>query len=95
MESPAYSLQDSVTVLGKRWKLQQTNQIPKKRMADCDPPWKTGKTIRIRRDLEPRMVFRCLVHEMIHASGWHIDEEYVERLAEDIEREAVRNGFIK
>lgn len=90
-----YKLQDSVMVLGKRWNLEQSNEIPRKNMADCDPPWKTGKTIRIREGLDQRLAFRCLVHEMMHCAFWFMDEEYVERFAEDVEREAVRNGFLK
>ena len=68
MESAPYTLQESVEVMGKRWALRQTNRIPPHRMADCDPPWKTGKMMRIGRDLSPNLVMRCLIHEMTHAA---------------------------
>lgn len=94
MNDKPFDLQDSVQVMGKRWKLRQVSRLPEGRMADCDPPWKVGKVIRIQSGLTPDLVLRCLIHEMTHAAFWFLDEEYVERFAEDVERELQRNGFI-
>jgi hypothetical protein len=95
MSDKPYNLQDSVEVLGKRWKLTRPTRLPEGRMADCDPPWKTGKSIRIKAGLTPELVLRCLIHEMTHGAFWWLDENYVERFAEDVERELIRNGFVK
>lgn len=94
MSDKPFVLQDSVEVLGKRWKLRQVPRLRSDRMADCDHPSKVGKVIRIQAGLEPALVMRCLIHEMMHCAFWCLDEDYVERFAEDVERELIRNGFV-
>ena len=34
-----------------------------------------------------------IIHECIHAEGWHIDEVFIERAATDIARVLLRLGY--
>ena len=34
-----------------------------------------------------------LIHEMLHAAGWHIDESFVEQFASDAARTLWRLGY--
>lgn len=54
---------------------------------ECDPPDETGKEIRIDQAARGKQLLDNLIHEMIHAAFWHIDEEYVTKLATDMARE--------
>jgi hypothetical protein len=49
----------------------------------CDPPHAPGKQILIRSTLGEQETLDTLIHEMLHAAGWHIDEEFVEQFAAD------------
>jgi len=55
-------------------------------------------------DTKPRLVevddklhgeerLEVVLHELVHAAGWHIDEEFVERFAEDTARLLWRLGY--
>ena len=49
--------------------------------------------MKIRRTLSGRKLLETVVHEMLHAEHWQIDEEYVERTAADIARLLWRLGY--
>ena len=80
-----------VKILGKVWRLKFL-PITSVR-GDCDPPNKRGKLIRISTSLVGEERLEVLVHEMLHAAGWHIDEEFVRRFSEDVARELWKLGY--
>lgn len=71
-----------ILILGKRWLLRFAPNL--KNDADCDPPWKAQKEIRIRSELRGRELLDRLIHECTHAAFWHLDETYVEEFATDV-----------
>ncbi len=60
---------------------------------DCDPPNQPGKEIRISSALRGEERPEVLIHELVHAAGWHIDEMFVERFARDAARALWRLGY--
>lgn len=91
-----------IVVMGRRYRLRWTKQFVHGRQAsrrgetvygECDSPTHRNKEIRIRPGLSEQHEMETLLHEMLHASGWHLDEEYVERFASDAARTLVRLGF--
>jgi hypothetical protein len=60
---------------------------------ECDAPDMPGKEIRIRRGLRPERELDVLIHEMVHAALWDLDESAVEELATDITRALTRLGY--
>jgi hypothetical protein len=60
---------------------------------DCEPPDKRGKEIRISSSLRGEQRLEVLVHELLHAAGWHIDESFVEQFARDAARTLWRVGY--
>ena len=80
-----------LTILGKRWWLRfvalRTNR------GECDPPTKPNKEIRVDSQLRGEERLEVLIHEQIHAAGWHLDEEFVTRFAQDLARNLTKLGY--
>jgi len=80
-----------VKVLGKIWRLRFAPNMGAR--GDCDPPSAPGKEIRISSSLLGEERLEVLIHEMLHAAGWHIDESFVEQFACDAARALWRLGY--
>jgi hypothetical protein len=76
-----------ITQAGRRYRL--LFESPGRRNdGSCDPPDSFHKAIRIRPSLRryPARLTETIIHECLHAQGWHIDEEFVARAADEIAR---------
>lgn len=80
-----------VRVLGKVWQLRFAPNMANR--GDCEPPDKRGKEIRISSSLHGEQRLEVLIHELLHAAGWHIDESFVEQFARDAARTLWRVGY--
>jgi hypothetical protein len=86
----------TLTILGKRWRLRFVPTLGAgNHRGDCDPPTEKGKSIRIASGQDSESLMDTLIHEMLHAAGWNLDEEFVERFATDVARELTRLGYRK
>lgn len=74
----------NIRLLWRRWVLRFVPNLGPKKRGDVDPPWKTGKAIRIQSGLRGQEKLEIIIHECLHAAFWMIDEEYVHTFAEDI-----------
>jgi len=79
-----------VSVLGKRWRFDETTTVEG---GDCDAPTVPRKTIRVNPDLPPERHLDVTLHELLHASDWHKDEEWVAQVATDVARVLWRLGY--
>ena len=61
---------------GKRWNLV-FKKMTDSAHGECDHPEKPKKQIRIRKDLKDRLQLEALIHEMLHACEWNLDEEWI------------------
>ena len=80
-----------VRILGKLWNLRFAPNLANR--GDCDPPTARGKEIRVSSSLRGEERLEVLLHELVHAAGWHIDEEFVGRFAHDTARALWRLGY--
>lgn len=80
-----------VTMLGRRWLLRFAPNMSNR--GECDPPDEPGKEIRISSAIEGEERLEVLLHELLHAAGWHIDETFVERFASDSAHVLWRLGY--
>ena len=89
--SPTGKRRMFVNVLGKRWKLR----FAALRLDDgrCDPPDGSAKEIVVDSKLVGRERLDTLIHEMLHAANWHLDEEFVTRCASDMAKVLWRLGY--
>ena len=62
---------------------------------ECDSPDTKGKEIRISTDLQREEELEIVIHELLHASDWSKDEEWVEEIAQDISNVLMRLGWKK
>lgn len=92
-----------IRILGKAWTLSFVAYVGGKRTkrgpgkfgdyGQCDDPDSAGtKRIRIREDLRGELLLDTIIHEMLHAANWHIDEDHVNRLATDMARTIMRKA---
>lgn len=82
-------------IMGRMWQIRFVNarDLPKNTRGLCDPPKKAGKSLRILRRQSATDELDTLIHEMLHAAGWHIDEQFVEQFATDAARTLIRLGW--
>jgi hypothetical protein len=69
-----------VKVLGRYWFVRFVTRLRKRTDADINP---NTKTIRLRYSERGAVLMESILHELIHAAGWHIDESFVEEFARD------------
>jgi hypothetical protein len=80
-----------VKILSKLWNLRFAPNLGNR--GDCDPPTARGKEIRVSSSLRDEERLEVLLHELVHAAGWHIDEEFVGQFAHDVARTLWRLGY--
>lgn len=80
-------------ILGRFWRLVFVPRLPQRSRGECDPPSLPGKEIRVVSRLRGEERLEILLHEMLHASQWHLDESYVEAIANDMARALWRLGY--
>ncbi len=80
-----------IRVLNRFWNLRFTPNLANR--GDCDPPTAPGKEIRVSSSLRGEERLEVLIHELVHAAGWHIDETFVEKFARDTARALWRLGY--
>ena len=69
------------TILGRSWSFVLLKL--RDRWGDCSDPNKPRRTIRIEEKQTDKQLINTTIHEMLHAAGWHIDEEFVEQFSSD------------
>ena len=85
----------SIRVSGRRWPVRFNGEA-KGYFAIChDGLQATPRQIVFNREVlrSDRLLVDSLVHEMLHAAGWPIDETFVDGFAKDVARELIRFGF--
>jgi hypothetical protein len=80
-----------IKILNKIWELVFFSNL--KNRGECDHPCSVNKQIRVRENLEGEEKLEILIHEMLHAAFWHLDEEYVQAAAEDIAKVLWKLGY--
>lgn len=88
----------SVIIDGRRYAVKVTTRHLRVRdgvLANCDSPRDARKAIRIHPLIadEPEELMETIIHEGLHAAGWHLDENWVDQTAKDLGRFLWRAGF--
>lgn len=83
-----------ITICGKRWNLRRVPYLGDAR-GDCSSPNVKGKEIRVLSGLKDEEELEVLIHEMLHASNWSLDETHVSTVAEDIASALWKLGYRK
>jgi hypothetical protein len=83
-----------VTILGKRWTLKL---VPKHERRGhyglCDHPESADKTITVESNHDDERVLDTVLHELLHAGAWNLDEEIVSQWATDAARILKKLGW--
>lgn len=61
----------------------------------CDPPTKPNKEIRIISSLKGQELLEVMLHEILHAALWDLDEQAIEETAEDAARAIWKEMFLE
>jgi hypothetical protein len=85
-----------IKVLKRRYLFRWVDKFPDKKQAgECDPPEKKNKEIRVKKGMTNVDKVEVTLHEMMHGSGWHIDEGYIAEFSHDVAVALKRLGLIK
>lgn len=82
-----------ITLRKKRWELVFKSLKNADCWGFCEQPEKPGKKIVIDKSIVGEKRIEILIHEMIHATNWTIDEECVADSARDIARILWKLGY--
>lgn len=80
-----------VNILGKQWTICFENIRACRGM--CDPPGTPKKRITISNKLKGEEKLEVIIHECLHAAGWHLDETFVEEFSQQLSRIITRAGY--
>lgn len=80
-----------IRILDRCWQLRFAPNLGNR--GDCDGPTIKNKEIRVSTTLRGEERLEVLIHEFLHAAGWHIDEAFVEQFAHDAARALWRLGY--
>jgi hypothetical protein len=83
-----------ITIRGRRWRLKY-KRLPRDEFGRCDAPDTPEKCIFIRKGIKGRQELDTLIHEMLHAALWDLDETAVNDTARDIAVALWRIGYRK
>jgi hypothetical protein len=81
-----------IKLLGKRWNWLYATPSSGN-AGDCDPPDTPHRTIRICPRLKGVERLEIELHEMLHGTDWHKDEEWVRCVSHDIAGVLWRLGY--
>ena len=81
-----------ITIRGKRWNLQ-FRKLRDGSLGKCDSPEATNKKIVVNPNQSGVDVLGTLIHEMMHAAHWDLDEEAIDTTSVDIARVLWKLGY--
>ena len=61
----------------------------------CDPPTKPNKEIKILSSLKGQEKLEVMLHEILHAALWDLDEQAIEETAADAARALWKEMFLE
>ena len=80
---------------GKRYKIIKTLNLPRESWGICTDPSFTKREIKIHKKLKGAKEFEILIHEMLHACFWDIDENVIKEAGKDIAKALWKMGYRK
>lgn len=80
-----------IKIRGKIWEVVYPTNMRHRGL--CDAPDTKNKKIRILAALRGEERLEVLIHEFLHAAGWHIDESFVTEFAADVARGLWKIGY--
>ena len=80
-------------IRGKVWTIKRSRLVSARGL--CDHPEEPGRTIRVASSLKDCEELEVMLHEMLHAALWDLDECVVETVADDIAQALWRLGYRK
>lgn len=85
---------DGIKLNEKEWNLKfvSRGQLPKDRWGDCNVE---TNVMRVRKDLSDYNVLATAIHEMLHASSFHLlDEDWVDGTSAEIARVLLKSNLV-
>ncbi len=74
-----------IRILGKYWTFRFVPNLGKNH-GTCGHPESPEKQIRVEQGLRGEALLEVVIHEVLHAANWHLDEEFVTEFASDVAR---------
>lgn len=82
-----------IRIRGRSWTIKRVRMQSARGL--CDHPEEANRTIKIASHLKGEEELEVIIHEMIHAGLWDLDETVVETLGEDLAAALWQMGYRK
>ena len=90
-----YQKVKTIRLRNKRYRFLKTKLLPKDSWGSCSDPAFTKRIIKIHKNLKGIKEFEVIVHEMLHACFWDIDESVIREVGIDISHALWKLGYRK
>lgn len=84
-----------VKLRGKSYRIEKTGKVGSKLWGYCTDPKFTNRLIKIHKTLENDDELEILIHEMLHACFWDLDEEVISEVGKDLSKALWKMGYRK
>lgn len=84
-----------VVLRGKKYKIQKTGKVGEDLWGYCTDPNFTNRLIKIHKLLENSEELETIIHEMLHACFWDLDEEVINEVGKDMSQALWKMGYRK
>jgi hypothetical protein len=85
----------TVWLRNKRYKLIKTHALPRDSWGLCTDPAFAKREIKIHKKLKGAKELEIIIHEMLHACFWDIDEKVIKEVGGDISKALWKMGYRK
>ena len=78
-------------IRGRMWTIKRARLVASR--GECDDPLGPGRVIKVAHNLKGEEELEVIIHEMLHAGLWDLDESVVETMGEDMARALWKMGY--
>lgn len=90
-----YQKVKTIRLRNKRYRFLKTKLLPRDSWGTCSDPSFTKRVIKIHKKLHGIKEFEIIVHEMLHACFWDLDESVIREVGIDISHALWKLGYRK
>lgn len=85
--------QCNIKIRGKRYRFERTGHVGSDCWGYCTDPSTPNRVIKVHSHLKDDQELEFIIHEMIHACFWDLDEDVVREVGRDLSKALWRMGY--
>jgi hypothetical protein len=85
----------NLNIRGKRYRFQRTGIVGNDCWGYCTDPSEGNRLIKVHNQLKNEKELEFIIHEMVHACFWDLDEAVVKEVGKDLSKALWKMGYRK